>query len=869
MLLSTVKIHQVRSPTSSHRHGSSLLWTVCLGMLALLITVLPATTWATPFETGNVSVTNGGELADYYFDTIQPILGRRCTVCHGCENSPCSLKLVSYKGLERGGTQVQSRTDLAVKGFEALRLKDGPLQGSDQAWKDAWQKDRPEDQRFNPVAPDASQGGANATDSLLYKFILQGNQVNKPGFDRTSVRKLEQDRYDGGTNQCVANASEYTQWRLQNPGGGMPFGCPGLKRLSDGGYAAGEFDIMEAWILKGAQGPSAAAVANHATPKKMSTVERWEAYLNQPNNKQRLVSRFLYEHLFRAHIAFKDVPGEFYMMVRAANPPGDYPVREFVTNAPNDPPFESQPNIQFYYRLDKITDLVALKDHIVWEADDQKLARLRHLFENEAPAWKVDKLPGYESKNPFIYFQQIPPSIRYKYLLDNSKNVLENLVRSPVCNGSKATSAMDDYVWAWFIKPEADPTAQDTGAAAFSPAQWDLVNDGYRVDASYLKGVNALVKTNDKYLTELEKRQRLVRPEGLRVDDVWNGECLFDASTQRDDRNPNAWISALRHETNASVLYGGEGGQPISVYLFNFTNLERAYYSLSFNYREWGSLQHKLLTFRDFMHVRIEAEDRFLSLFPPDTRTMIRDDWSSGAVGQTGMVLFADRSMGNTDGITGIRPGDPTLKATGKSAREAFLGALDQIVARRFAAWPTGPMAMNAKTKPTKFAAKDTTREDVETVMSLVTQRSGFYNSRVPSVSYIRIVPQGWIYTMVAHRRYAAHNFVTDTLWARKGQGAYDYTSIYPGIVGDYPNIFFDVPLNRAREFFWGMAKVKDNGEWLTLRNRFMVHKNEDAFWFTVDWFHAWMAKNMPIIGGIMDVREYDNWEIPPESAKE
>ncbi|MBF0544560.1 MAG: fatty acid cis/trans isomerase [Candidatus Riflebacteria bacterium] len=922
--MSTLKIDKKKRFLSSRLNEWKVLLGIFLGCLSFLIGSFPETTWGDPF-TSNKSVVvgtkvtisptqlasgaaldfsnsdisvvprnvrlssndgsttieklndpknafyqagnrNGNNAPDYYYDTIQPIIGRRCTVCHGCENSPCSLKLVSYKGLERGGTQIQNRTNLAIHGYEAIRLKDGPLLASDSVWKDAWQKDRPADQRFNPVAPDSALNGADASQSLIYNYLLAGNKTNKPGFDRTAVRKLEQERYDGGATVCSANLSEYKRWITDNPNGGMPFGCPGLKRLSEGGYAAGELDIIEAWIKKGAPGPSDEAFLKREHPSNLSEIERWEEYLNQPTNKQKLVSRFLYEHLFRAHIHFYDDSGEFYMLLRASNPPGDFPVRELVTNAPNDCPTGDSATATFYYRFDKITDLITAKDHIVWEVKEKTFDRINHLFEKEAPTWDVKTLPGYDSLNPFIYFQQIPPSIRYKFLLDNMRYFMENLVKSPVCNGSKATFAMDDYVWAWAIRPEADPTAQDSGQAAFGPTQWALVNDGYLVNTNYVSGIDRLVNHNSQYLNEVEKRQRILRPDGLLVNDIWDGSCLFDPETQSDDKNPNAWISALRHETNGTVVCGAEAGYPIAVYLFNFTNLERAYFSLSFNFHEWGTLQHKLLTWRDFMHVRLEASDRFISLFDPKMRVALRGDWSSGMVGQMGVKLYADHSLGTSD-VPGVRPGDSSLNVDDKAApRQAFLSALDQIVERRFSDWALPTSEINEPTKPQSFPTQVNTQGDVEACMKMVTQRMGFYNSRIPSVAYIRIQPQGWVYTLVAHRRYASHNFVSDIIWARKGQGKSDYCSIYRGILGDYPNLFFDIPMNQALNFFGGLLKVNNDTDWVAFRKKFMVPKNQDIFWSTVDWYNAWQAVNNPIYGGIFDIREYDNWEIPPES---
>ena len=38
---------------------------------------------------------------DYWRD-VQPILERRCVVCHGCYDAPCQLNLTAYEGVARG-----------------------------------------------------------------------------------------------------------------------------------------------------------------------------------------------------------------------------------------------------------------------------------------------------------------------------------------------------------------------------------------------------------------------------------------------------------------------------------------------------------------------------------------------------------------------------------------------------------------------------------------------------------------------------------------------------------------------------------------------------------------------------------------------
>jgi hypothetical protein len=40
-----------------------------------------------------------------YRSDIQPILDRRCVVCHGCYDAPCQLKLSVWEGVARGASK--------------------------------------------------------------------------------------------------------------------------------------------------------------------------------------------------------------------------------------------------------------------------------------------------------------------------------------------------------------------------------------------------------------------------------------------------------------------------------------------------------------------------------------------------------------------------------------------------------------------------------------------------------------------------------------------------------------------------------------------------------------------------------------------
>ena len=53
-----------------------------------------------------------------YWSEVQPILDRRCVVCHGCYDAQCQLKLSSIEGIERGASKDRV--------YDSTRLTEAP-----------------------------------------------------------------------------------------------------------------------------------------------------------------------------------------------------------------------------------------------------------------------------------------------------------------------------------------------------------------------------------------------------------------------------------------------------------------------------------------------------------------------------------------------------------------------------------------------------------------------------------------------------------------------------------------------------------------------------------------------------------------------
>ena len=142
----------------------------------------------------------------------------------------------------------------------------------------------------------------------------------------------------------------------------MPFGLPGL--------SAAEHRVLTRWLEQGApyEGPAA------PTPLATQRVAQWERFFNGDSLKERLFSRYAYEHLFLAHLYFDDDPErQYFRLVRSATPPGQ-PLRLIATRRPVDDPGVER----VYYRLVPERETIVAKTHMPYAlgaAADGALAR--------------------------------------------------------------------------------------------------------------------------------------------------------------------------------------------------------------------------------------------------------------------------------------------------------------------------------------------------------------------------------------------------------------------------------------------------------------------------------------------------------------
>jgi hypothetical protein len=762
---------------------------------------------------------------DYYLDTVQPILDRRCVTCHSCYNAPCQLKLSSYDGVSRGATKKEIYETRLIKAMEPTRLY------VDARTAQEWHKKK----GFFPVVHHYTDNAAlNIKKSLLYKILTRGQehkQKNPFVFGQATA-------FDGVASEsrnCARDDKELDRYFKDNPDQGMPFGCPEIGKK--------DYETIVEWIEKGAPGPSPEARQALETPSTgaagLAVLERWEDFFNGPSAKERLTARYLYEHLFLAELYFDSIPHDYYRLVRSRTRHGT--IDEIATVLPYDDPKTGA----FYYRLQKITSTIMHKTHTVYRLDDARMKRYRKLFLE--PDWGVGtvQLPSYDNKvasNPFVAFAQIPAEARYRFLLDDVHYTILTFINGPVCRGQSALNVIRDHFLALFLDPKSDLSVTDPQFLADAAQKLELPITGRdnpfkNTYPSYKLKQRSYVSLRDKYYA---KRY----PQGHSLDDIWDG-----------DANKNAVVTVYRHFDSGAAFEGVVGNVPKTVLLLDYPVLERIHYNLVAGFNVFGTVSHQL-SVRAYMDgLRVEAEDNFLNLLPRDRRAAIRDSWYEGFPAQVKMTI-ENKLVG----------GDRPTQIGFDAAKDPVQDLLEQVLGSRLSPLSRGePDPINPFVLPgPRSAVIDpiASQADLERELSKLSGRHGEFIHPLPDVAFLRVTrpnQPGLAYTIVRNRAHQnvsfilLENFFVDP--------KHDTLHVMRGFAGSYPNFFFVVRLDEAREFLQRMLALRDgDGSFAGFVTRFGVRRGDPRLWTTLDWFHDKFYTDDPIRAGLFDINRYENF---------
>ena len=747
-----------------------------------------------------------------YARDIKPIVDQKCIACHACYDAPCQLKLSSAQGLLRGTTRKPV--------YDGARLKDMP---PTRLFIDARTTAEWREKGFYSVLN--NQGGPldnNLEQSLLYNMIQLGRE--HPLAPNAAVPEHIQLGLQR-ENECPL-PGEFDKYAEKKPLQGMPLAITGLSE--------GEYQTLQQWIREGAVIDATPAPLS---PQEQQQIDQWESFFNRTALKNQLVSRYLYEHFFLAHLYFDNLQSKnFFELVRSSTPPGK-PIRIIPTVRPNDDP--GQP---FHYRLRKIDSTIVHKTHITYPLNEQRQARLQSLFLDSD--WELAQLPDYSPSgalNPFATFSAIPARARYQFMLDSAQYFVMTFIRGPVCRGQVATDVIDDQFYVLFQDPDADLSVTDPDYLASVQPYLGLTRED--------QGLVALAPDwkrrkheRDEYIILRGRAYRDRQPKGPSLQAIWDG----------DGNNDNAALTVFRHFDNATVTKGFVGAVSKTLWVMDYPLLERTYYELVVNFNVFGSVASQAETRLYFDLIRSGGENNFLHFMPPGVRTAMRDSWYQGKRAEK--KLADDYVVVNED-----LPVQIDYRGTDPKAEFVAL------VSARLKSLVGPPDVLNRCAKPPCYrtgasAAERQVDASLQTLTSKPASHDGMqFVDFMPDISFVRITTgdpdMDMAYTLVRNKAHTNVAFLLEE--EKRREPLKDTLTAHRGLLGSYPNFMFNVSLDSIESFSADLHAVSTREQFIELVGHYGLSRTHPEIWTNFQWFVDYMRRTLPVEAGVYDLNRY------------
>lgn len=780
---------------------SAVLIVFAMALVAIVLGLMSQHRPETAANThAELTETPGGSITALNTEKVKLTIERRCAVCHSCYDAPCQFRMTSSEGLLRGASKEPV--------YNSSRISDAPLTrlGVDASSAEEWRR-----LGFFDVKP--LGGAADPASSLLWRMLAHGRRhplpANAPlpkGFELDVKRELS----------CPAS-KEFDRYEQNYPFGGMPYGMAPLDN--------DEWKTLSAWIAAGA--PSK-GVDESDKPAFADQIAVWEAFLNDPAPKSRLVARYLYEHLFLAHLYFAgDEQGPFFQLVRSFTPPGQ-PIKIIATRRPYDDPGADA----FFYRFERITQTIVHKKHITYGLGPARLARLKELFFGDD--WSApSQPPSYEpsvASNPFVAFSDIPSEARYRFLLDDPEYFIRTFIRGPVCSGQVAVNVIEDRFWVMFLDPASDLSITD-------PAYLKEAAPYLGLPAEHAPGpllerlVPVYLDHHRRYEDFRRRRYDDDDPDGLgpSIDAIRKSPSITGAPI----------LTVFRHFDNASVTTGFIGDIPETAWVIDFPTLERIYYNLVAGFDVFGSVEHQIGTrlYMDFL--RMESEDLFLSFLPADMRRDLHQGWYRG--GHAKIRLLMHQQPIDIDHSVRIE------YQTHNPKSELLLRVMQRV---------DGAFARTDALNRS-FDDRDALSPESALLSQLASMQAPWVEF-LPELSLLRIKRKegpDLAYSLIHDDAHTNVAFLFAESLRREPEK--DTLTILHGQIGSYPNFFFVVDHKMLRKFVNDLKAIRDNDDWLAFVAAYGVRRSSPIFWETADFFQDAMIRQHPLEAGLLDLNRY------------
>ncbi|NVJ53889.1 MAG: fatty acid cis/trans isomerase [Campylobacteraceae bacterium] len=730
-----------------------------------------------------------------YTKDIKPIFDNRCVTCHSCYNSPCQLKLSSFEGLTRGASK-EDIYENRLSAVEPSRLF------IDAKTEEQWRKR----DYFSVTKKEDSN------ESIMLRLLeeKQKNPKNKGDYSPETDELA-----------CVKNQNELDDYLEDNPHKAMPYGFPALNKK--------EHDILKSWLNSNKFKDDKKDLT---TTFEKNQIKKFEKFFNNKKIKYQVTARYIYEHLFLAHLSFDKDSQNFFQIVRSRTKTGKIDI--IATRFPY-----SQIDEKFYYRIRPITSTIVHKTHMVYNLNDERLQTYKDLFINTK--WlEKPHMPIFDTKasvNALKTFKQIPAKSRYKFLLDDIHYFIMTYIRGPVCKGQIALNVIHDHFWVMFMDPKADIAVNNKKFLDDNLKNLSIPNK-YGETPDLLETFT-IIKNYQQAKVYFENKNKIYKnhyPNGLGFEHLWKG----------NKNSKDSVLTIYRHFDSASVHKGALGNIPKTMWVIDFPLIERLYYSLVAGFDVFGSTSHQFLVRKHMDRLRIEGETNFLEFLPKDTRREYFNSWYKG--------WFAKRLSFYVPSNN-----EPNINYKTKKYKTEFTNKLFSYLDIK----KDHINFINKEYVPVKILEKYKTKKQIEETLKTLTLPNNskfieYHTDDKTNLAYIRIELENGknlIYTMVINRWHdnVALMFDEDSRLNPKK----DRINFIEGMIGSYPNIFIKVKQKDLNEFFTIINDYQKSEEEEKLLLKYIINRANPDFWDDYDWFTQEFKKQDKLEFGLFDLNRY------------
>jgi hypothetical protein len=425
------------------------------------------------------------------------------------------------------------------------------------------------------------------------------------------------------------------------------------------------------------------------------------------------------------------------------------------------------------------------------------------------------------------------------FLLDSAHYVIMTFIHGPVCKGQIALNVINDHIWIMFLDPDHDLSARYPGFLKLHADRLAMPIEKGSDPGLFATLTNEHKKLAIEYYKARQDHYAALNYGGLGYDSIWKGNRASDTP----------FLTVYRHFDSASVHKGALGNLPKTLWVIDYPLLERIYYSLVAGFDVYGTVGHQLVERLYMDRLRIEGESYFLDFLPPETRKEIMQSW------------YLDTNLEKMDYYQGALPSGIRF-ATPDPKREfvehLITGEINKETAIAFDKINYMKSGEDYPAIPLNYEAPDDYLQAFRAISRPGTPFVALVNDTNANLAYMRIrLKNGkdFVATIVVNRWHKNVAFMLGE--ENRLDPIKDNIEFIPGMIGSYPNMFFDIHQDDIPDFI-NLINYFDKSETSIARlAKYGINRSDDRFWEMYDWFQNRLNEDEPVTGGLLDLNRY------------